>query len=164
MALNTQTPSQRSFLLLRISYFEHKNNDLERGKINFPVGPQEPLLGTARDGRLHGSGMSHATRASPKPSFGAPGRMGDAVVGSGDSGWTTSKSGHPCPCRNCSQGPPEQRTGRGALLNRPSCPPDDPIIKGLNCSEQPRRSYQGDLLSGADPPLSKADAVSSVQD
>ena len=54
-----------------------------------------------RDGNLHGSGMSHATTASPKPSFRAPWRVGDAVVGRGNAGWTTSKSGHPCPCQNC---------------------------------------------------------------
>ena len=34
----------------------------------------------SRDGKLHGSGMSHATKASPKPSFRAPWRVGDAVV------------------------------------------------------------------------------------
>ena len=51
-----------------------------------------------RDGNLHGSGMSHATRASPKPSFRAPWKVGDAMVGSGNAGWTTSKSGHPCSC------------------------------------------------------------------
>ena len=31
--------------------------------------------------------------------------------------------GHPCPCQNCLQGPPAGKTGRGSLLNRPSCPP-----------------------------------------
>ena len=28
-------------------------------------------------------------------------RVGDDVVGRGRAGWTTSKSGHPCPCQNC---------------------------------------------------------------
>ena len=54
--------------LLRISYLEHTTNDRVRSKINFLVGPQEPL--PSRDGNLHGSGMSHATTASPKPSLG----------------------------------------------------------------------------------------------
>ena len=40
---------------------------------------------------------------------------------------TTSKNGHPCPCQNCSQWPPAEKPGEGSLLNRPSCPPDDPI-------------------------------------
>ena len=35
-----------------------------------------------------------------------------------------------CSCKNCLQGPPAEKTGRGSLLNRPSCPPDDPIGQG----------------------------------
>ena len=34
----------------------------------------------SREGNLHGLSMSHVTTASPKPSFGAPWRVGDAVV------------------------------------------------------------------------------------
>ena len=34
----------------------------------------------SRDGHLHGTGMSHATTASSKPSFGAPLKVGDAIV------------------------------------------------------------------------------------
>ena len=37
-----------------------------------------------------------------------------------------SKGGHPCSCQNCSRwSPGGKKTGRGFLLNRPSCPPDD---------------------------------------
>ena len=84
---------------------------------------------------LLGFCMSHATTASPNQSFGAFWRVGDAVVGRGNAGWTTSKSGHCCPCQNCSQWPPAEKTGIESLLNRPSCPPDDPIGQGteLNC-------------------------------
>ena len=64
--------------------------------------PNEPH----RDGNWHGSGMSQVKTASPKPFFRAPWRVGDAMVGRGNAGWTTSKSGHPSPCQNCSQGPP----------------------------------------------------------
>ena len=71
--------------------------------------------------------MSHVTTASPKPPFRAPWRVGDAVVDRENDGWTTPKSGHPCPCQNCSRGPPAEKTGRGSLLNRISCSPDDPI-------------------------------------
>ena len=35
-----------------------------------------------------------------------------------------------CPCQNCSQGPPAEKTGRGSLLNRPSCPPGDAVDHG----------------------------------
>ena len=80
-----------------------------------------------RGGNLHGSGMSGATTASPKPSFRASLRVDDAVVGRGNAGWTTSKSGHLCPCQNCSKWSPQGKTGRGSLLNRPSCLPEDPI-------------------------------------
>ena len=80
----------------------------------------------SRDGNSHGSGMSHATTVSLKPSFRAPWRVSDAVVGRGNAGWTTPQSGHSCPWQNCSQGLPAEKTGRGSLLNRPSCPPDDP--------------------------------------
>ena len=34
-----------------------------------------------------------------------------------NAGRISSKSGHPCPCQYCSQGPPAERTGRGSLLN-----------------------------------------------
>ena len=85
-----------------------------------------------RDGNLHGSGMSHATTASPKPFFRATWRVGDAVVGRGNAAWTTSKSGHPCPCQNSSQGPSEEKTATGSLLNRPLCSPTTKSVKGLN--------------------------------
>ena len=69
--------------------------------------------------------ISHATTASPKPSAGAPRSVGDAVVGGGHAGWTTSRSGHPCPRQNSSQRPPAENTGKWSLLNRRSCPPDE---------------------------------------
>ena len=89
------------------------------------------------DGKLHGSGMSHTTTASPKPFFRAPWRVDDGVVGRRNAGWTTSKSGHPCPCQNCSPGPPAEKCERGSLLNRPSCSPDDTIgqVTELNWTE-----------------------------
>ena len=80
----------------------------------------------SRDGNLHGSDMSHVMTASPKPFIRAPWRVGDTVVGRGNAGWTTSKSGHPFPCQSCSQGSPAEKTGRGSLLNRPSCSPEEP--------------------------------------
>ena len=72
--------------------------------------------------------MSRATTASPKPSFRVTWRVVDAVVGRGNAGRTTSKSGHPCPWQNCSQGPAAVKTRRGFLLNRPSCPRPPPRL------------------------------------
>ena len=90
----------------------------------------------SRDGNLHGLGMSHTMTASPKPSFRAPWRVGIAVVGRRNARWTTSKSGHPCPCLNCPQGPPAGKSGRGSLLNQPSCPPMSHSVKGLNWTDK----------------------------
>ena len=127
--------------LLRIFCLKQKTNDWVRSKVNFLVGPQEPLLAAVKEWTVL-ERLSHATTASPKLSCMAPWRVGDAVVGRGNAGWTTSKSGHVCPCQNCSQGLLAEKTERGSLLNCPSCspsppPPNSPIGQGteLNCAE-----------------------------
>ena len=56
--------------------------------------------------------------------------ISDAVVGRGNGEWSTSKSGHPCQCQNCSRWPSAEKTGRGSLLNCLSCPPNDPTGQG----------------------------------
>ena len=84
----------------------------------------------SRDLKLHDSNMSYATTASLNPSFRAPWRVGDTVVSRENARWTTSKSGHPCPCQNCPQWPPAEKTGRESLLNRLSCPLKDTIGQG----------------------------------
>ena len=78
----------------------------------------------------------------------APWRVGDVVVSRGNAGWTTSKSGHPCPCQNYSQGPPAKKTARGSLLNRPSCPPNNPTGQGTepNFSMKASQSNQSYYL------------------
>ena len=81
------------------------------------------LFQLSRDGNVHGSGMSHTTTASPKISLRAPWKFGNAVVGRGNAGWTTSKSGHSCLCQNCPQQPSAGKAGGGAPLNRLPCPP-----------------------------------------
>ena len=88
--------------------------------------------------------MSHATTASLQLSPRAHWRVGDVVVGRRNAGWTTSKSGHSCPCQNCSYGLPAEKTGRGSLLNRPLRLPDDPVGQGTerngtksSCSSPP---------------------------
>ena len=44
-------------------------------------------------------------------------------------------TGHPCLFQNCSQWPPAEKTGRGSLLNCPSCPSTNPVNQEteLNC-------------------------------
>ena len=95
----------------------------------------------SRDGNLHGSGMLRATTASPKSFFTAPWRTDDAVVARGNAGWTTPKNGHPCPRQNCSQRPPaeEKKSGRGSLLNRPSCFPDDRVGHETELNSRPKQ-------------------------
>ena len=96
----------------------------------------------SRDGNLHGSVTSHSTAAPPNSSFKASWRVGDAVVGKGNAGWTTSKSGHPCPCQNCSPWPSAKTTERGSLLNRPHLSlPDDPIGQGTEL-HRPRLEFK----------------------
>ena len=69
--------------LLCISYLEHKTNDWVRSKSNSLWVNRNLLWQLSWDGNLHGSGRSHVTRASPKPSFWAPWWVGDAVIGRG---------------------------------------------------------------------------------
>ena len=92
--------------------------------------PQEPLLATVKRWKL--AWFWHVTchDSLSRTFFKAPWRVGDAVVGRGSAGWMTSKSGHPCPCQICTQGPPAEKTGRGSLLNRPLCSLDYPIGQG----------------------------------
>ena len=72
--------------LLHTSYLEHNTNDRVRNKISVLVGPREPFPETLRDGNSHGSGMSHATTASPKAPFKASWKAGDTVVIRGNAG------------------------------------------------------------------------------
>ena len=71
--------------------------------------------------------MSHSTTASPKASFRAPRRVGGAVVGRGNAGWTTSKSGHPSHARTAHKGllqtkqqQQKQQTGSADEASRPA--------------------------------------------
>ena len=120
--------------LLRVSYLKHTRpttGDAEQDQL--------PCWQLSRSRRkLARFGHVTPPTASPKPSFRAPRRVGDAVVGRGNAAWTTSKSGHICPCQNSSRGHSAEKTGRGSPLNRLSCPPDDPICQGteMNCHHQ----------------------------
>ena len=89
------------------------------------VGPQEPFLATVKETETCVVRACHTPRQRLQnhPSRHLGGWAFNAVVGRGNAGWTTSKHRYPCPCKNCSQGPPAEKTGRGFLLNRPSCPP-----------------------------------------
>ena len=87
------------------------------------------------DRNWHDSGVSHTKTASSKPSFKAPWRVSDGVIGRGNAGWIMSKSGYPSQSQNCSQWSPAEKTGTGSLLNCPSRPANNPISSRteLNC-------------------------------
>ena len=115
--------------LLCISCLEHKTNEWTRSKINFLVGPQEPLLVTVKRRKL--AWFGHVTRHDSLFKTILQGILegGQRRDRTGNAGWI-SKSGHLCPCQNCSQWPPVEKIGRGSLLNRPLCPPEDLIGQG----------------------------------
>ena len=75
-------------------------------------------------------------------------RMGNAVVSRANAGWTTSKSGYPCPSQNCSQWSPAYKTGRGSLLNHLLHPPDDPISQGTKLNWWEDRFRKNGLKRG----------------
>ena len=70
---------------------------------------------------------THSTTASPKPSFRATWRVGNAVVGRGDAGRISSNSTDPSPCQSCSQGPLTLEEDFCWIVHVPS---DDPIGQG----------------------------------
>ena len=113
-----------------------RNQIPEENSLHLLLGAQDQRLGAEQDQIPCGStGTSSGTVEKRKLawfgnvthhdslSFGASWRVVGAVVGRGSAGWTTSKSGRPCPCQNRSQGPPAEKAGREYLLNRFSCPP-----------------------------------------
>ena len=115
-------------------YLEYKTKDWVRSKINFLLGLQEPYLATIErrtfacfghvnlhdslsktilQGTLEGGGGAHRGRQRK--------RWLDNIRG-----WTSQ------PMLELSQGPPAEKTGRGSLLDRPSCSPTTQSVKGLN--------------------------------
>ena len=111
---------------LRISYSEHKTNDWGRSKINFLVGPQKRLTATVKRWKL--TWFGHVTRHDSLSKTVLQGTLeGGQHHGQQRKCWTDDiKVWTSLPCQNCSRGPPAEKTGRGSLLNRPLCPPDDP--------------------------------------
>ena len=89
----------------------------------------------SRDGNLHSSGMSHSTTASPKPSFKAPWRVGDSVVGRGNAGWT-SRADIPAHTRTAHKGLLQKRLEEDLCWIVPHVPTTThQSVKGLNWTE-----------------------------
>ena len=76
----------------------------------------------------------HRAKSFRATSYGAPCKTGDAVVSRGHSGWvgqlrrvdvrTCARTAHNGLPQKIER---ERETGRGSLLDRPSCPSDDPL-------------------------------------
>ena len=91
---------------------------------------RNPFWQLSRDGNLHDSDTSHVSTASPKPSFRARWKVGDAVVSRGNAGWTHQRVNIPAHASTAHKGRLQKKAGRGSLLDRPSCSPEDPISQG----------------------------------
>ena len=108
--------------LLRISFLEHKTNDRVRSKINFLVGPHEPLLATVERRKL--AWFGHITRHDSTVEVGRRrGQQGKCLMDNIKE-WTSLPMTELLTRASC------RKDRRGSLLNRPSCPPDDPIGQG----------------------------------
>ena len=114
-----------SFAIL--SYSEHKPNNWVQSKINFLVDQQEPLLATVKRRKLAWSGYVTYHDNLSKTIL-------KRILEGGSAG-EMPKSGRICPCQNCSQGPPAEKTVRGSLLNRPCVSPSIQSVKGMNWTE-----------------------------
>ena len=98
-----------------------------------PCGPTGTSSGSCREMEMHMVRACHTPQQPLQTSFKPPWSVGKAMVGR-DVGWSTSKSGHPCPYQNCTRWPPAEKTEGGSLLNRASRPSDDSIIRGTQAN------------------------------
>ena len=98
-----------------------------RGKINFHVGPQEPLLATVKRQKL--ARFGHVTlhdNLSKTILYGA--LEGGRRRGRQRKCWVDNiKERTSLPIPELLTWPLAEESGRGALLSRSSCPPDDTI-------------------------------------
>ena len=130
--------------LLRISYLEHKTNDWVRSQISFLVGPQEPLLATVKRRKLARSG--HVTRHDSLSKTIPQGTLEDGRRrGQKRKCWMDDiKEWTSLPMPNLLTRAFCRKDWKRSLLNRTSCPPDDPIGQGteLNWTELNSASKQ----------------------
>ena len=112
--------------LLYISYLEHKTNDWVRSKINFLVGPREPLLATVNIRKL--AWFGHVLRHdSPSKTILHGTLEGGRCRGRQRKCWMDNIE------EWTSLPVPELLTRAESLLNHPPCPPMTKSVKRLNC-------------------------------
>ena len=125
-------------ILHRISYLEHKTNNWVRSKINFLVVPHEPLPANVKRRKL--AWFGHVTRhdrlSTPiRKSTLEGGRGGRCPVRQRKCWIDNIKEWTSLPMPKLLTRASAKKTGRGSLLNCPSCPPYDPISPGLDWTE-----------------------------
>ena len=131
---------------------EHKTNDWVWSKINYLVGPQEPLLATVKRRKL--AWFGHITRHDSLFKTILQGTLeGGRRCSRQRKCWMDNNkelASLPMPelltrdlCR-------KKKTGRGSLLNRPSCTPVDPICQGTELNNLCTRTIEGHSTSPSD--------------
>ena len=97
-----------------------------------PCGPTRTSSGNCQEMKTCFVWACHAPQwlQSLKPSFRVSWRVDDTVVGRGNAGWTSSKSGRPCPCQNGSQWPHTEVWKR--ISAEWYVPLTTQLVKGLN--------------------------------
>ena len=106
--------------LLRISYLEHKTNCWVWNKINFLVGPKEPLLATVK--RWKPARFWHVKSHDSLSKTILPGPAEEMLDGQ------HQREDIPTNARAAHKGLMQKRLE--SLVNHPSCPPNDPISQG----------------------------------
>ena len=81
---------------------------------------------------MRGSGMSHAMTASPKPSFRAPWRVGNAVIAVEMLDEQRQRVDIPAHARTAHKGLLQKRLEEGLCLIVPHVPPTTQSVKGLD--------------------------------
>ena len=109
-----------------VSCSERKTNGWVRSKMTSLWAHSNLFCPLPSDGNLNCWSMPRDTTVFPKPSLRAPLRVGNFVVDRRNAGWTTSKSGGPCPCQNCSRCPPPE-DWEGSSAESSLMSPNDPI-------------------------------------
>ena len=85
----------------------------------FPCRPTGTSSGNRQETETHKVQACHMSRQPLQTILQGTLKPRQHHGGRGNAEWTASKSGHPCPCQNCSQRPPAEKTGRGSEGSSP---------------------------------------------
>ena len=111
---------------------EHKTNECMWSKSQLRLGPREPLLATVKKGKL--AWFGHVTRHDSLSKTILQGTFAECATPWSAEGMLDGQHQRvdvTTNARTVRKGLLQKKTGRGSLLNRPSCLPDDPIGQGI---------------------------------